>query len=381
MFEKIAVLGAGNGGYAMAADLSMAGYYVNLYEDPDCIENIDAVNKRGGIEVVARSYTGEEIILPAGGKTGFAKVKGKVTANIKEALDGVDLIMLIVPGFVREKFVRKMAPLLEDGQTIVIWPAYFGALQCSNLLEKIGIKKDIIICETESILYASRKSGTATISVMGTKNKLLLSAFPSKNTKKVMKDLQNIYPQLVEAKNVFETTFSNVNPPLHPQCVLLNLYRVERKFYPYYEILNGPFCSAYDVTPGMARVMEKVDKEKLGLVKKYGLNILSLQESLNMFYGAYGNNLYEVISNCYAYKNMIAPMSINSRYVTEDLQFAFVPFVYLADQVSEDLPVIRGMVEIGKAATGINFWEDGLQLEDLGLHEKSISEINKYLSS
>lgn len=380
MFKKIAVLGAGNGGYAMAADLSMAGYYVNLYEDPDCIENIDAVNERGGIEVVARNYTGEEIKLPAGGKTGFAKVKGRVTANIKEALDGVDLIMLIVPGFVREKFIRKMAPLLEDGQIIVIWPAYFGALQCSNLLEKMGIKKDVIICETESILYVTRKSGSATISIMGTKNKLLLSVFPSRNTSKIIKDLQNIYPQLVEAKNVFETTFSNVNPPLHPQCVLLNLYRVERKFYPYYEILNGPFCSAYDVTPGMAKVMEKIDTEKLELVKKYGLNILSLQESLNKFYDASGNSLYEVISNCYAYKNQVAPVSITSRYVTEDLLFAFVPFVYLANQAGEELPVIKGMVEIGQAATGINFWEDGLKLEDLGLHGKSINEINKYLS-
>jgi len=380
MFEKIAVLGAGNGGYAMAADLSMAGYYVSLYEDPDCTENIDAIKEKGGIEVVARDYTGEERKLPAGGKTGFVKIKGKVTVNIQEALNGVDLIMLIVPAFVREKFIRKMAPFLKDGQTIVVWPAYFGALQCSNLLEKIGIKKEIVICETESILYASRKSGTAVISVMGTKNKLLLSAFPSKNTKKVIKDLQNIYPQLVEAKNVLETTFSNVNTSLHPQSVLLNLYRVERKFYPYYEILNGPFCSTYDVTPGMAKVMDKVDKEKLGLVKRFGLSILSLQESLNKFYGAYGNNLYETISNCYAYKNMVAPISINSRYVTEDLNFAFVPFVYLADQVSEGLPVIRGMVEIGKAATGINFWEDGLHLEDLGLHEKSVSEINEYLT-
>ena len=379
MFRKIAVLGAGNGGYAMAADLSMAGYYVNLYEDPDCIENIEAVYKRGGIEVVARSYTGEEIILPAGGKTGFAKLKGKATTNIKEALDGVDLIMLIVPGFVREKFVRKMASLIKDGQTIVIWPAYFGALQCSNLLGKMGIKKNIIICETESILYVSRKSGPAKVSIMGTKNKLLLSAFPSKNTNKIIKDLQKIYPQIVEAKNVFETTFSNVNPPLHPQCVLLNLYRVERKFYPYYEILDGPFCSAYDVTPGMAKVMEKIDMEKAELAKRYSLNILSLQETLNKFYGACGDSLYEVISNCYAYKNQVAPASITSRYVTEDLLFAFVPFVYLANQNSEELPVIRGMVEIGKAATGIDFWKDGLKLEDLGLHGKSINEINKYL--
>lgn len=88
MFRKIAVLGAGNGGYAMAADLSMSGYNVNLYEDPNFIENINAVKEKGGIEVIAKKHTGEELKLPAGGSTGFACLKGKITANIKEVLDG-----------------------------------------------------------------------------------------------------------------------------------------------------------------------------------------------------------------------------------------------------------------------------------------------------
>ncbi len=163
--------------------------------------------------------------------------------------------------------------------------------------------------------------------------------------------------------------------------MLLNLYRVERKFYPYYEILNGPYTSAYDVTPGMAKVMEEIDLEKKMLAKKFGLNIFSLQETLYKFYGATGDNLYETISNCYAYKNQVAPLSITSRYVTEDLQFAFVPFLNIANQIGEDLPVTKGMVEIGKIATGINFWESGLKLEDLGLQGKSINEIQEYLAT
>lgn len=381
MFKKIAVLGAGNGGYAMAADLSMSGYDVNLYEDPDFAANLDAVKAKGGIEVIAKKYTGENIKLPAGGSTGFVSMKGEITSNIKKALDGTDLIMLIVPAFVREKFIRRMAAFLENGQTIVIWPAYFGALQCYNLLKEIGIKKDITICETESILYVARKIGSNKVSIMGTKNKLLLSAIPSSNTNKVMKDLKTIYPQLVEAENVFETTFSNVNTVLHPQSVLLNLYRVERQFYPYYEILNGAFCGEYDVTPGMAKVMEKVDREKINLAKKYGVNILSLQETLKDFYDASGENLYGTILNCYAYKNQVAPSSITARYVTEDLLFALVPFVYLANQIGEDLPITKGMVEIGKAATGIDFWKDGLNLKKLGLHGKNIDEVKKYLSN
>jgi opine dehydrogenase len=32
MGERIAVLGAGNGGYALASDLALSGYKVNLFE-------------------------------------------------------------------------------------------------------------------------------------------------------------------------------------------------------------------------------------------------------------------------------------------------------------------------------------------------------------
>jgi len=40
---KIAVLGAGNGGYACSADLSLAGYIVNLYELPMFKTNLEPI--------------------------------------------------------------------------------------------------------------------------------------------------------------------------------------------------------------------------------------------------------------------------------------------------------------------------------------------------
>ncbi len=73
MNEKIAVLGAGNGGCAMAADLSMVGYEINLYEYPDYADNLKPIIERGGIEIISRTPAGEELILPAGGKNSFVK--------------------------------------------------------------------------------------------------------------------------------------------------------------------------------------------------------------------------------------------------------------------------------------------------------------------
>ncbi len=48
--HKVAVLGAGNGGFMCAADMGLAGYEVALFSRN--IEKIKGVKHRGGIEIL-----------------------------------------------------------------------------------------------------------------------------------------------------------------------------------------------------------------------------------------------------------------------------------------------------------------------------------------
>jgi len=378
MFKKIAVLGAGHGGHAMSAELSMVGYEVNLYELPEFADNIKPIIEKGGIHLIARRPPAEEYQLPAGGKTGFTKITGKVTSDIKEALDGVDLIMLVVPSPWRERFIKECAPYLRDGQTIVIWPARFASIQCANLLKSMGVDKDILICETQSLIYACKRTGPAQVLVKDFKRKLLTSAFPAGRTNEALEMLKGIYPQLTPAKNILETTFSSGAIVLHPTSTLVNLYRVDAKFYPYYEEIGGPFIRCYDVTPAMARVMEAVDKERLAIADKLGVKVLSLKDTLGVFYLATGKDLYETILNVPTYQKQLAPTSLNHRYVTEDVPYNLVPCALLGDQLQVPTPTIRAMTTIGCAATGRDFWSEGLTMEKLGLAGRTAKEIMEY---
>jgi hypothetical protein len=55
----------------------MVGHEVNLYELPEYAENnLGPVIKRGGIEVISQDTSGKEIILYAGGRSGFTKISG-----------------------------------------------------------------------------------------------------------------------------------------------------------------------------------------------------------------------------------------------------------------------------------------------------------------
>ncbi len=379
MNKKIAVLGAGNGGYTMAADLSMVGYEVNLYELPEYAENLKPIIERGGIEIVSCTPAGEELILPAGGKTGFVKVKGKVTSNAQEAIKDTEIIMLVVPAFGREAFIREFAPYLEDGQIIVIWPAYFGALQCAKLLKDLGVDKNFSIAETESLIYNCTKLGGAKVYNKGNKENLLLSILPTTEKEEVFQKLSKIYPQFKFADNVLQTTLANGNPSLHPQSVLLNLYRVERKFYPFDEKLNQPVEKAYDVTPGMARVMEAVDMEKVAIGKKLGIKVPSIKTQIEAFYGAKGSNLYEVLLNCYAYQVQGAPTTIENRYVTEDVPYGLVSYALLGKQIGVPVNHLEAMVYIGCAVTGRDFWNEGMNMEKAGLAGMTADEIKDYI--
>jgi len=381
MFKKIAILGAGNGGHAMSAELSQVGYEVNLYEHPAVANNLKPIIEKGGINLIAHTPAGEPLELPAGGKTGFVKITGKVTSDMKEAVEGANLIMLVVPSHVRESFIRLLAPHVEDGQTIVVWPGHFGALLVAKILKDTGVEKNVTICETESLIYTCRRTGPAQIFVIGKKDKLSLGVFPASRVVETIEHLKKIYPKFVPAQNVFRTTLATAGPTLHPPSVLLNMYRVERKFYPYFKKVEGPMYSSYDVTPGMARVMEAVDREKIALGEKLGLKIPSTKDNLKAFYGATGEDLYDALLNCYAYQIQIPPTSLQHRYVTEDIPFGLVPYTSLGDQLGVPVPTIKAMATIACAATKIDYWSKGLTMEKLGLDGKTVEEITEYLNT
>ncbi|HUW94699.1 MAG TPA: NAD(P)-binding domain-containing protein, partial [Anaerolineae bacterium] len=91
---RYAVIGAGHGGKAMAAHLSLMGFPVTLYNRTP--ENIAAIKTRTGIEL--RSYEG--------GPHGFAELV-LVTSDMAEALKEADVIMIVVPSSAHADIARK----------------------------------------------------------------------------------------------------------------------------------------------------------------------------------------------------------------------------------------------------------------------------------
>ena len=106
--RTICVIGAGNGGSAVAGDLTLAGHRCRLFEFPEFAANIEKIRKQSGIRVtgVARS--------------GFAHLE-LATTNLAEAVEGAELIMVTTVALAHERIARELGPLLENGQIIILW--------------------------------------------------------------------------------------------------------------------------------------------------------------------------------------------------------------------------------------------------------------------
>ena len=93
--KKITVIGAGNGGMAMAYSLGQMGHDVCIYDSPDFPVQINAVHEKGGIEAVSELY--ECPMLNAG----FSKID-LATTDIKAAMEFSDIFMMVCPSLHRK---------------------------------------------------------------------------------------------------------------------------------------------------------------------------------------------------------------------------------------------------------------------------------------
>ena len=83
MSRKWAIIGAGNGGQAFAAYLSLKGLDIALYDV--CQESIEEINVKGGIIIEGNANT-----------TGFGKV-ALASTDLGEVVEGAEVILVILP--------------------------------------------------------------------------------------------------------------------------------------------------------------------------------------------------------------------------------------------------------------------------------------------
>jgi len=358
---KISVIGAGNGGKAMAAHLALLDFDVTLFNRT--AEKVQVIAQLGGIQLT--SYED--------GPKGFGPLR-LVTSDIEAAIKGAKLIMVVVPSSAHHDIATALAPYLVDGQIIILHPGRTGgALEFRSVLTQNGCTNDVTIAEAETFIYASRSEGPAEARIFRIKNAVPLAALPATRTQDVLDLIKDAYPEFIDGINVLHTGLNNMGAIFHPALTLLNAGRIESTSGEFQFYIDG-------VTKSTANVLDVLDRERVTVAAAMGVRARTAMEWLDLAYNVQGADLYEAIHNQTGYYGIKAPSTLAHRYIFEDIPMSLVPISAFAKRYGVS---VRGMDAIIRLACIIHhtdYWRRGRTLDKLGIRELSVSELTRFVN-
>ncbi len=359
--KPMAVLGAGDGGRTMAADLTLAGYSVHLYEHP---RFRDAFS-----EILSQ----ERIELRGIGRNGVAEL-ARATTDMEEAVRDARLIHVVLPAFGQELFFSELCPHLRDGHTVIVWAGDFGSLRLAEMMRERGVEGDVLLAEANTLPYGTRAAGPATQDLKLTAARVTVAALPAARTGELLPSLQELWPGVIEdGGNAVVAALCNLNPICHPPGSLLNVGRIqwsEGEFYMYRE----------GITEAPARVIRELYEETAALGRALGRPVLQYEDR---DFRNPGTIMAAVFRGPFDTHRIIGgirgPESIESRYITEDLPYGLVPMSELGEKLSVPTPLIDAIITLGGYVCDRDFRAEGRTLESLGLADMDADGLLTYV--
>lgn len=355
---KVAVIGAGNGGQAIAGYLALVGHEVSLYDRDD--EKVSVLNTIGGIELTGKIK-------------GFGKINC-ITTYIEKAIKGAEIVMITTVANAHQAVAQNMAPYIEDGQVIILNPGRTcGALVFKQALEKFSCTKCYYLGEAQTLVYACRIIQNGKVNVIGVKDEVLLAGLPASDTDNILNKVNTLYPCFKKADNVLRTSLENIGAMFHPCVCLFNAATIERQ---------DEFWFYRDMTDQVASFIEKFDQERLAVGEAYGVNLLSVKEWIKYAYkDTIGETLCERMKNNPAYYDIKAPGTIFTRQLTEDIPTGVLPIMELGKAAGVDMTLHASMVSTIEALLNMDFHTDGRSMKNLGIEGKSKEEILNFITN
>lgn len=352
MNARFAVIGAGNGGQAMAAHLTLLGFPVSLYDINS--RKIQLLREKGNI-------------VATGQITGTAQIS-KITSDLREAVTGCDAIFVVTTTDQHVSVAKDLIPFIKDDQAVVLCPGQTGgAIIVRNVFAEAG--KSPLIAETQDLIYTCRAPIIGQVLISALKKHMELAAFSKAEFDAVMGKIGVAYPQMQQAKSILHTGFNNMGAVLHPTPMLMNAGRIECKehFLYYWE----------GITPSVAMCLEQIDAERLAVAHAYGVDALSLREWIRGAYGIEADSLYEVFQKNPSYGKVQASTTLDDRYLTEDVPCGLVPLAELGRLAGVCMPLTESVIELACSLLHRDFRAEGRTLKALGLENCTVSEIKK----
>lgn len=343
---KIAILGAGNSGCALAADYAGHGHNVTLIKTSHSLhdENFRYLSENSG-----------KIELDEFGKKSISYISD-VTREI-EKVQGKDVVMICTQTGYHREVLKRVVPLLRAGQILMMIPGYLSTAYAIGL----GLPKDVIVAEAESNFIDGRimTPGHFKTGFRNVRNPI--GIYPAATKERAAEVLDQLGTPFTYLDSVVEAALHNPNMIVHTVGAVMSIPRIE--------YTNGEYCMYHEAfTPSVWRMLEALDHEKMQILKYLGLEPVPYVEACK-----FRNSLDEekdAKEVFFDYASMPerakGPVCVKSRYITEDVPQGLVLMESLAEVLGIRVPICTSLIELASAALAVDCREEGRTIEKLG---------------
>ncbi len=344
---NISILGAGNSGTAVAAELSLRGHQVTLIKTSQAMnnENFDYLLKNGGVV---------NLIEDEQTTTGTITHVTRELSSISES----ELVIVYIQTSYHEDLIKRIRPFLRDGQILLFNPGYLSTAyvmkHCSDI--------DLTVCEAQSSFVDCRITCPGTIRIGFRNVRNPLGIYPVERTKESQKVLDQLGYPFVYLPSVLEAGLHNPNLIVHTVGAIMSIPRIENT--------KGDYCMYHEVfTPSVWRILEVLDGEKMDVMEKLGCERLSYVEECKLRNTLDDTRDAKEVFFWYAGMPTRAkgPLTVDSRYISEDVSQGLVLLETLGSKIAVETPVCTALIELASAALGRNLRSDGRTVERLGV--------------
>ena len=260
-----------------------------------------------------------------------------------------------------EKFSRMIPEFARGAVVHVQSHGYWPAARLTPLLHKAG-REDVLVTEAPAPTHAARIDGTV-VTPKGLRKGIRIATVPASRSDEALAALKPLFPYFTAASSVLQTGLENLNLIVHPAMVLPNIGAMERAK------LEGRKFGFYQegVVPAAGILGDALDAERKRVCEAYGVAHTPMAKAIEQYYGFRSTTFYEAMHNP-VYKSFPAfQPDVWRTWAADDVRYAVVPCVQLADQAGISVPLHRAFAEICGVLLGVDPWTWRPSLADMDL--------------
>ncbi len=331
----IAIVGMGNGGHAMAADLIARDFDVRvLVERDEALRT--RLNDRGVIELT--------------GMLGDLRVRiPQVMADV-EAVAECRWVMVVTTADAHASVAAALARVANAEQIVVLHTGYVaGSRLFTRALSESGATVMPVVVEMNTLIYSACSCEPGRVHVNAVKRWVELGAADAQAARAIGSRLRSMFAAVVPAVDALASGLNNPNPVTHVPLLLGNFSVAEREWTGTGPVTprEGFFHLGEYVTPAITRLQTALEQERIAVMRGIGLGELVIPSA-------------EFIRRCYpSGSREDAPPRVGKtfsrRFYAEDVPCGLVPLEALGARAGVPTPTISSAITLVSRLVGEDF--------------------------